>query len=579
VADLAGLQVPLSIQATDTLLDILGGWIELYDLNTGDPVFDTAIQIVTDSLAIRANEACSQTQTFLTQGNPFLAEQGLHFVMEALGKLIRVTGGVVDLGCVPGLLQQIIVLAGEQALADPSPGKLQLLVLLSADADLLTEEGLAALALGKLEAGLRKVLELAHNACSGSNPSDGISYLDGVVGFEDQLSSLGLADDFDAERRSCGFRITPTSATVLFGGQVLFSATDLLAPPLVGVQWSVEPPPAGSIDANGLFTAGNAETICQVKATNATNSARSVTADVDIRPPVTVHISPTQATLACAQTQLFTATVSGTTNTGVNWSNTGGSAGGSVTQSGSYTAGTPGNYEVKATSQADTTKFATAAVTVQPATLTVSPASASVTPFGGTQQFSARINGVTTTNVVWTATGGTISASGLFTAVDSGTFTVRATHNGCSVFGEATVVVADHPPMEFVAECYLDRGAVVYRANVRTDTGANGNAVITVQDAFPAIGTIFDFPLSANSGYNVATTGVYFCNTVEPRSYVVTATATSVDYPNDPPITKTFTFTAQDAGGWIPGENCNFTVTVSGDCDVNCSGDVCVSVP
>jgi hypothetical protein len=59
----------------------------------------------------------------------------------------------------------------------------------------------------------------------------------------------------------------------------------------------------------------------------------------------------------------------------------------------------------------------------------------------------------------------------------------------------------------------------------------------------------------------------------------VTATATSVDYPNDPPITKTFTFTAQDAGGWIPGENCNFTVTVSGDCNVNCSGDVCVSVP
>jgi fibronectin type 3 domain-containing protein len=74
-----------------------------------------------------------------------------------------------------------------------------------------------------------------------------------------------------------------------------------------------------------------------------------------------VAISPTLASIPVSTQKQFAATVSGTTNTGVSWSATGGT----VSSSGLYTAGAmAGTYSVKATSVADTTKSASATVTV-----------------------------------------------------------------------------------------------------------------------------------------------------------------------------------------------------------------------
>ncbi|MGB8721526.1 MAG: hypothetical protein WCD15_02040, partial [Terriglobales bacterium] len=74
-----------------------------------------------------------------------------------------------------------------------------------------------------------------------------------------------------------------------------------------------------------------------------------------------MSVGPSTANLATGATQQFTATVTGTTNTAVTWSATGGT----VSSSGLYTApATAGTYSVTATSQADTTKSATASVTV-----------------------------------------------------------------------------------------------------------------------------------------------------------------------------------------------------------------------
>ena len=80
---------------------------------------------------------------------------------------------------------------------------------------------------------------------------------------------------------------------------------------------------------------------------------------------VKVSVSPASATLYSAQTQQFTATVSGTSHTGVTWSATTGS----VNSSGLYTAPTvkaQTNAVVTATSTADTSKSASASVTVNP---------------------------------------------------------------------------------------------------------------------------------------------------------------------------------------------------------------------
>jgi hypothetical protein len=80
---------------------------------------------------------------------------------------------------------------------------------------------------------------------------------------------------------------------------------------------------------------------------------------------IKVSVSPVSATLFSSQKQQFTATVSGTSNTKVTWSATAGS----VDTNGLYTAPTVSsqtNVVVTATSSADTTKSASAAVTVDP---------------------------------------------------------------------------------------------------------------------------------------------------------------------------------------------------------------------
>ena len=85
--------------------------------------------------------------------------------------------------------------------------------------------------------------------------------------------------------------------------------------------------------------------------------------------PITVTISPTTATLEEGQTQQFKAGVSGTSNTAVAWSVDGVAGGnatvGTISDSGLYTApGAAGTHTVLATSVADSTKSASAAVTV-----------------------------------------------------------------------------------------------------------------------------------------------------------------------------------------------------------------------
>jgi len=77
--------------------------------------------------------------------------------------------------------------------------------------------------------------------------------------------------------------------------------------------------------------------------------------------PVAVSISPTSVSLVTGGIQQFTPTVTGTTNTAVTWTATGGT----VSTNGLYTApGTAGAYTVTATSAADTAKSASATVTV-----------------------------------------------------------------------------------------------------------------------------------------------------------------------------------------------------------------------
>jgi hypothetical protein len=97
--------------------------------------------------------------------------------------------------------------------------------------------------------------------------------------------------------------------------------------------------------------------------------------------PITVAISPTSAAVAAAATQQFTASVTGSSNTAVNWSVDGVSGGnstvGTISATGLYSApSTAGTHTVTATSQASSAASASAQVTVGGGGGACSPASA-----------------------------------------------------------------------------------------------------------------------------------------------------------------------------------------------------------
>jgi hypothetical protein len=166
--------------------------------------------------------------------------------------------------------------------------------------------------------------------------------------------------------------------------------------------------------------------------------------------PVALTVTPTTASVAVGGTQSFSATVINTTQTGVTWSVREGVTGGTINSSGIYTApNTIGTYHVVATSQADSTKTVTVAVTVH-TLVVITPATVTLT-VGATQTFTATVTGSTTTGVNWgvleAAPGAAISATGTYTAPTApGTYHITATSQIDGTQATATVIVQAAQP-------------------------------------------------------------------------------------------------------------------------------------
>lgn len=157
--------------------------------------------------------------------------------------------------------------------------------------------------------------------------------------------------------------VTPSSATVFSGATQAFTAK-VTGTTNSAVTWSVQASSGGTIDSAGLYTAApNVGGSFLVIATSVANSADWGEAIVTVPMPQ-VTINPVTATLRPNGTQTFTATVSGLTNTAVNFT-VQESDGGLVNNNGLYTApAAAGFYQVIATSIEQATVSASATVTV-----------------------------------------------------------------------------------------------------------------------------------------------------------------------------------------------------------------------
>ncbi len=238
--------------------------------------------------------------------------------------------------------------------------------------------------------------------------------------------------------------VNPSGATVAAGSTQQF-AGNVTGTANTGMTWSVSGAgcngaACGTISTNGLYvppTNVPTPATVTVKATSTADPTKSASASLTIvaAAAVLLSISPTSASVATVGTQLFTASVTGTTNTAVTWSLSGagcsGSSCGTISTSASsavYSAPTvapaPASVSVTANSVADPTKSASASVTIVPViAVTVNPPNASV-PTGTTQQFNASVTGTSNTALAWSVTGagcsgvacGTINSGGLYAA-------------------------------------------------------------------------------------------------------------------------------------------------------------------
>ncbi len=237
--------------------------------------------------------------------------------------------------------------------------------------------------------------------------------------------------------------ISPSSASVQVSRSQQFTAA-VLGAANTDVNWIIAAipggkPSVGTISSTGLYTAPssvptNPVTVTAQSAYLSTSSATAIVTILAPPTPVSVSISPTAANVQVSRSQQFTATVSGTTNTSVNWL-VGGILGGNsslgtISSTGLYTApfNVPANpVTVTAQSAYASTSSANSIVTILPAptpvSVSISPTIASV-QVARTQQFTAKVSGTTNTAVNWLVAGnlggnssvGTISSTGVYTA-------------------------------------------------------------------------------------------------------------------------------------------------------------------
>jgi hypothetical protein len=217
---------------------------------------------------------------------------------------------------------------------------------------------------------------------------------------------------------------------------------------------------------------------------------------------VSVSVDPTGVNIVIGNTQQFNATVQDTFNTAVTWSVSGGSANGTISSNGLYTAPTavptPAQIVIIATSLKDSTKVGTATVTItktaQPSNVTVqvSPATVSIASYT-TQLFTATVSGSTNTAVTWVVNGqqggsrtlGFISSSGFYVA--PGNVPTTSDGNGGNVATTLTVTAVSQANTNATAVSTV----TIVPGNQSTQTGpielgtsgGNGNDLIVDNQA------------------------------------------------------------------------------------------------
>ncbi len=271
-------------------------------------------------------------------------------------------------------------------------------------------------------------------------------------------------------------------------------------------------------------------------------------------PSITVIVAPLSGSVLLGNSQTLTATVTNSTDTSVNWSVNGAPGGsvssGTISSAGVYTAPSdlpsPAIVQVTATSQADSTKSATAQLTVtSDIAITLAPPNANV-ELGTAQAFHPSITsaGHPDTSVRWSLSGsacpvacGTVDLNGNYTAPGILPSTATATLIAQSVADpskQATAVIniTSHFTLQVTAPQSVPAGGTATIAATMTPiAGSNPSTVLAWSLSGPgcsstACGTLTIVTTQGSGGEVIADTATYTAPATVPNPDSVTVTVT-----------------------------------------------------
>ena len=303
-------------------------------------------------------------------------------------------------------------------------------------------------------------------------------------------------------------------------------------------------------------------------------------------PSVIVQVTPSSASVLLGDTVGFTASVTGTSDAGINWAVNGVPGGsiavGAINAAGTYTAPgvlpSPASAQVTATSQADAQSSAQASVTVMSdVRVQISPPSAAVA-LGATQVFAATIlsAGHPSSAVSWSLTGQGCAGAACGVIAADGTFTAPA-------------VLPAQPTVTVVATSVADpsksASATVQLSGAHVLSIAPGGATVALEQTQPFTASLDGAPTSAITwsvngitGGNTAVgtisnspsqKGLYLAPVDMPASRSVTISAASTAYPAAASsitlqLTSNIAVSISPAAATrIPGARQTFTATVT----------------
>jgi Fe-S cluster assembly iron-binding protein IscA len=410
--------------------------------------------------------------------------------------------------------------------------------------------------------------------------------------------------------------VSPASVQVAVGGVVQFTAT-VTGSSLGLVVWGLSGSgclgqTCGTITSDGIYTAPavapSPSTVTVTATSIVDGSFGTATVTVITSGGVKIVVAPSTVAIAVNGQQQFKATVTGTGNTSVTWSISGtgcnGNSCGTITSNGLYTAPpvvpSPPTILVTATSVADTTKSASASVTInqaQSVTVKVSPGTAQV-PTGGQQQFTATVTGSTNKSVTWSIAGtgcqgvacGTINSAGLYKAP-------IAAPNPPTIAVTATSVAAPTQSGTAVATIISGPSVTVSPANSQIAINSQLQFTATVSNN-PSTTVIWSISGAGCSGLTcgkISSSGLYTAPASVPVPAVVMITATllsnssvsgSASVTITGPQNITVSVAPTTATVAIGGQQ-QFTATVSGSTNMavtwavsglGCSGSSCGTI-